>query len=57
VHYHFSEWQRDSFALGLGIHQEKCSNVVEVKGVKARHLPAAERTKYLLGNEAGDAPI
>jgi hypothetical protein len=43
-------------AQGLGIHLEKSPSVVEVKGDKARLLPVAERTKYLFGREAVDAP-
>jgi hypothetical protein len=43
-------------AQGLGIHLEKSPNVVEVKGDKARLLPVSERTKYLFGKEAADAP-
>lgn len=43
-------------AQGLGIHLEKSPSVVEVKGDKARLLPVAERTKYLFGKEAADAP-
>ena len=43
-------------AQGLGIHLEKSPSIVEVKGDKARLLPVAERTKYLFGKEAADAP-
>lgn len=43
-------------AQGLGIHLEKSPNVVEVRGDKARLLPVGERTKYLFGKEAADAP-
>jgi adenine-specific DNA methylase len=43
-------------AQGLGIHLEKSPSIVEVKGDKARLLPVAERTKYLFGKEAVDAP-
>jgi adenine-specific DNA methylase len=43
-------------AQGLGIHLEKSPNVVEVRGDKARLLSASERTKYLFGKEAADAP-
>lgn len=43
-------------AQGLGIHLEKIPSVVEVKGDKARLLPVAERTKYLFGKDAVDAP-
>jgi putative DNA methylase len=44
-------------AQGLGIHLEKSPSIVEVKGNKARLLPVAERTKYLFGKEAVDAPV
>ena len=43
-------------AQGLGIHLDKSPSIVEVKGDKARLLPVAERTKYLFGKEADDAP-
>jgi adenine-specific DNA methylase len=43
-------------AQGLGIHLDKSPSIVEVKGDKARLLPVAERTKYLFGKEAADAP-
>ncbi len=43
-------------AQGLGIHLDKSPSIVEVKGDKARLLPVAERTKYLFGKEAVDAP-
>ncbi len=43
-------------AQGLGIHLDKSPSVVEVKGDKARLLPVAERTKYLFGKAAVDAP-
>ena len=43
-------------AQGLGINLEKSPSIVEVKGDKARLLPVAERTKYLFGKEAADAP-
>jgi adenine-specific DNA methylase len=38
-------------AQGLGAHLEKLSNLVEVKGDKARLLPVSERMKYLFGKE------
>jgi putative DNA methylase len=41
-------------AQGLGIHLEKASSVVEVKGETARLLSVAERTKHLFGKEAED---
>jgi len=43
-------------AQRLGIHLDKSPSIVEVKGDKARLLPMAERTKYLFGKEAADAP-
>ena len=43
-------------AQGLGIHLDKSPSIVEVKGDKARLLPVAERTKYLFGKEAVEAP-
>ncbi len=43
-------------AQGLGINLDKSQSVVEVKGDKARLLPVAERTKYLFGKDADDAP-
>jgi hypothetical protein len=39
-------------AQGLGVHLEKASSVVDVKGETARLLSVAERTKYLFGKEA-----
>jgi hypothetical protein len=41
-------------AQGLGVHLEKASSVVEVKGDTARLLSVAERTKHLFGKEAED---
>ena len=38
-------------AQGLGVHLEKISSVVEVKGEKARLLPVVERTRYLFGKD------
>jgi len=38
-------------AQGLGVHLEKLSSVVEIKGEIARLLPASERTGYLFGKE------
>jgi putative DNA methylase len=43
-------------AQGLGIHLEKSPSIVEIKGDKTRLLPVAERTKYLFGKDAADAP-
>ena len=40
-------------AQGLGAHLDKLTSVVEVKGDKARLLPAAERASFLFGKEAG----
>lgn len=39
-------------AQGLGIHLDKASSVVEVKGDTAKLLSVAERVKYLFGKEA-----
>jgi len=39
-------------AQGLGVHLEKSTSIVEVKGDKARLLPVAERVRYLFGKEA-----
>jgi putative DNA methylase len=41
-------------AQGLGVHLEKASSVVEVKGETARLLSVAERTKYLFGKETDE---
>jgi adenine-specific DNA methylase len=41
-------------AQGLGVHLEKASSVVEVKGDTARLLSVAERTKHLFGKEDDD---
>jgi adenine-specific DNA methylase len=41
-------------AQGLGVHLDKASSVVEVKGDTARLLSVAERTKHLFGKEGGD---
>ena len=41
-------------AQGLGVHLEKASSVVEVKGDTARLLSVAERTKHLFGREEDD---
>lgn len=43
-------------AQGLGAHLEELTQLVEVKGDKARLLPVAERTKYLFGKEEAQAP-
>ena len=45
-------------AQGLGAHLDKLTDVVEVKGDKARLLPVSERAKHLFGKEdlAPDAP-
>lgn len=39
-------------AQGLGIHLERSSHIVEVKGETARLLPLAERLPFLFGKEA-----
>jgi hypothetical protein len=41
-------------AQGLGVHLEKASSVVEIKGDTARLLSVAERTKHLFGKEGDD---
>ncbi|UUO07890.1 DUF1156 domain-containing protein [Blastopirellula sp. J2-11] len=38
-------------AQGLGIHLEQSESIVEVKGDKARLLPASERTRHLFGKD------
>jgi putative DNA methylase len=43
-------------AQGLGAHLEELTQLVEVKGDKARLLPVAERTKYLFGKDEAAAP-
>jgi adenine-specific DNA methylase len=43
-------------AQGLGAHLENLDHLVEIKGQKARLLPVAERSAYLLGKDAGKAP-
>jgi len=39
-------------AQGLGIHLDKASSIVEIKGDKARLLPVPERTRHLFGKDA-----
>lgn len=39
-------------AQGLGVHLEKTSSVVEVRGKTARLLPVVERTRYLFGKDS-----
>jgi putative DNA methylase len=41
-------------AQGLGIHLEKSTSVVEVKGATARLLPVAERVRHLFGKDADE---
>ena len=43
-------------AQGLGVHLERATSVVEVKGETARLLPVVERTRYLFGKEADGEP-
>jgi adenine-specific DNA methylase/O-acetyl-ADP-ribose deacetylase (regulator of RNase III) len=43
-------------AQGLGAHLEELTQLIEVKGDKARLLPVAERTKHLFGKEEAEAP-
>jgi len=42
-------------AQGLGIHLEQSESIVEVKGDKARLLPASERTRHLFGQDEATA--
>jgi adenine-specific DNA methylase len=42
-------------AQGLGVHLEKASSVVEIKGDTARLLSVAERTKHLFGKQEDDS--
>jgi adenine-specific DNA methylase len=43
-------------AQGLGAHLDQLTQVVEVKGDKARLFPVSERAKYLFGKDEGKAP-
>jgi len=43
-------------AQGLGAHLEELTQLVEVKGDKARLLPVAERTTHLFGKDEAEAP-
>ena len=43
-------------AQGLGAHLEELTQLVEVKGDKARLLPVAERTIHLFGKDEAEAP-
>ena len=42
-------------AQGLGAHLEALGSIVEVRGERARLLPAAERTRHLFGKEESEA--
>jgi putative DNA methylase len=44
-------------AQGLGVHLEKASSVVEVKGDSARLLSVTERTRHLLGKDKDGAEL
>ncbi len=44
-------------AQGLGAHLERMTNLVEVKGDKARLLPVSERARFLFGKDEGKAPM
>jgi hypothetical protein len=43
-------------AQGLGAHLEELTQLIEIKGDKARLLPVAERTKHLFGKDEAEAP-
>jgi putative DNA methylase len=43
-------------AQGLGAHLEELTQLVEIKGDKARLLPVAERTKHLFGKDESESP-
>lgn len=42
-------------AQGLGAHLENLKTLIEIKGDKARLLPASERAQYLFGKDQGKA--
>lgn len=44
-------------AQGLGAHLEHLTNLVEIKGNKARLLPVSERARHLFGKDEGKAPV
>ena len=44
-------------AQGLGANLENLTSLVQVKGDQARLLPVSERSQYLLGKDAGQAPV
>lgn len=44
-------------AQGLGANLENLTSLVQVKGDKARLLPVSERSPYLFGKDAGQAPV
>ena len=44
-------------AQGLGANLENLASLVQVKGDQARLLPVSERSPYLLGKDAGQAPV
>ncbi|RLB28252.1 MAG: DUF1156 domain-containing protein [Deltaproteobacteria bacterium] len=43
-------------AQGLGAHLERLSDLVEIKGHKARLLPVSERSPYLFGKKSAQVP-
>jgi hypothetical protein len=43
-------------AQGLGANLENLTSLIQVKGDKARLLPVSERSPYLFGKDAGQAP-
>ena len=44
-------------AQGLGANLENLTSLVQVKGDQARLLPVSERSPYLFGKDAGQAPV
>ena len=44
-------------AQGLGANLENLTSLIQVKGDKARLLPVSERSSYLFGKDAGQAPV
>jgi hypothetical protein len=44
-------------AQGLGANLDNLTSLIQVKGDKARLLPVSERSQYLLGKDAGQAPV
>ena len=44
-------------AQGLGANLENLTSLVQIKGDTARLLPVSERSSYLFGKDAGQAPV